>query len=256
MEFSGRDTVASYRVIIMCAGVGERLRPLTYSSPKSLLELDGKPLLAHFLEGLVYSEADIKSVHIVVGHLRKRFKKLIGSEYRGLKIRYLNNPLYKITGAAQSLYLAGPILQKNATLIADGDHYLHPDLFKKLMQSEYDNCTLVDPDLSNMSHPEHAELAYGYEGLLSMIKFLPPFQDNPIGKAMVIFKLSKNASNSLFTFLEKYLLEDGPVIKETIDPLNKLMKIHDVHYHLTEGLESIEIDFFDDYVRAKELEFS
>jgi len=34
------------------------------------------------------------------------------------------------------------------------------------------------------------------------------------------------------------------------------MKIHDVHYHLTDGLESIEIDFFDDYVRAKELVFS
>ncbi|MCK4792397.1 MAG: NTP transferase domain-containing protein [Desulfobacteraceae bacterium] len=240
----------------MCAGVGERLSPLTYNTPKSLFELDGKPLLAHFLEGLVYSEADIKSVHIIVGHLRKSFKKLIGSEYRGLKIRYLYNPLYKITGAAQSLYLAGPILLKNATLIAEGDHYLHPDLFKKLMQSGYDNCTLVNSDLSNMSHPEHAELAYGYEGLLSMIKWLPPYPDNPIGKSIGIFKLSKKASNSMFTFLEKHLLEDGPAIKENIIPFNKLAKIHDVYYHLTGGLESIEIDFFDDYVKAKEMVFS
>jgi len=246
--------VVSYRVIVMCAGVGERLKPLTYDTPKSLFELDGRPLLGHFLEGLVYSEADIKSVHVIVGHLRKSFKKLIGSEYRGLKIKYLYNPLYKITGSAHSLYLAGPILQKNATFIADGDHYLHPDLFKKLMQSEYDNCTLVDPDLSTAR--QRIELAYGYKGLLSMITYLPPYPDNPVGKAMVLFKLSKNASNSLFTFLEKHLLEDGPAIKETDVPLTNLMKIHDVHYHLTEGLESIEIDFFDDYIRAKELVFS
>jgi len=246
--------MTSYRVIILCAGVGERLSPLTYDIPKALLELDGKPLLAHFLDGLVYSEADIKSVHILVGHLQKNFKKIIGSEYRGLKIKYLINPLYKITGSAHSLYIAGSILRKNATLIADGDHYLHPDLFTKLMQSEYDNCTLVDPDLS--TERQRIEQAFGYEGLLSRIQYLPPYPDNPIGKAMVLFKLSKNASNSLFTFLEKHLLEDGPAIKETDIPLTNLMKIHDVHYHLTEGLECIEIDFFEDYLRAKELTFS
>ena len=61
--------MVSYKAIILCAGVGERLRPLTYALPKALTELDGKPLLAHFLDGLVYSEAEIKSVYIVVGHL-------------------------------------------------------------------------------------------------------------------------------------------------------------------------------------------
>lgn len=248
--------MVSYKAIILCAGVGERLRPLTYTRPKALTELDGKPLLAHFLDGLVYSEADIKSVYIVVGHLRKSFKKLIGSSYQGLKIRYLVNPLYKITGSAQSLYLAGTLLQKNATIVADGDHYLHPDLFKKLMQSEYDNCTLVDSDLTKIAHPEHAELAYGYEGLLSKIKWLPPYPEKPIGRLTTVFKFSKKASSSLFTFLEKYLLEDGPAIKETIDPLNRVMRIHDVHYCLMDGLEAVELDFFDDYVRARELVFS
>jgi len=38
----GRNTIISYRVIIICSGVGARLRSLTYDAPKSLLKLDGE----------------------------------------------------------------------------------------------------------------------------------------------------------------------------------------------------------------------
>lgn len=245
--------MTSYRVVVMCAGVGERLRPLTYSTNKSLFEFDGKPLLCHFLDGLIYSEANIKSVYLVVGHLRSDFKKLIGSKYHGLRIKYLYNPLYKITGGGQSLYLAGNVLQKSATLIADGDYYIDPDLMKMIMQSEYKNCSLVDQDLSNVRHSDCIELAYGYEGLLSEIRYHPPYLDDPVGKSIIMFKLTKDSSNSMFTILEKYLLENGSPIKEVVTPFNRLMKIRDIHYHLTGGLNIAEIDFLDDYEYLKEL---
>lgn len=250
--------MVSYRVIILCAGVGERLRPLTYALPKSLLEVNGKPLLCHFLDGLIHSGADIKSVHIVVGHLGKSFKKLIGSKYRSLKVSYINNPLYKILGAAHSLYVAGPILQKGATIIAHGDHYLHPELLKKLMGSPYKNCILMNADLSNQSHLDMGtdELGYGYEGLVSRVGSHPSYPYDPIGKILYIFKLSKVSSNSLFTILEQVLLEEGEAKKELDLPLNALMKTHDMHYQPTEGLEEIEIDFLDEYERAKKLVFS
>ena len=247
----------SYRVIILCAGVGERLRPLTYVLPKPLLEVNGKPLLSHFLDGLIYSGANIKSVHIVVGHLGKSFKKLIGSKYRGLKVRYINNPFYKLQDcAAHSLYAAGSILQKNATVIAHGDHYLHPELFKKLMKSPYNNCILMNADLSNQSHLDPEELGYGYEELVSRIGSPPSPPDDPVGKVLYIFKLSKASSNSLFTILEQVLLEKRKDELFLNTALNTLMKTHDMHYQLTEGLEEIEIDFLDEYERAKKLVFS
>ena len=242
------------RTIILCAGIGERLRPLTYKTNKSLLEIGEKSLIEHWLDALIYSGADVDLVHIIIGHYGYKFKKLLGSKYRNLKIQFMENKLFKITGAAQSLYVANNILKNNQCLVLEGDHYMDPELMSDLIQSDFENCILVDEDLNRINYDEEV-LAYGYGGILENLKWLPPYQEKPLGEALTIFKLSKESSNALSSILENYLLEDGPAKREIIEPFNRLIKSYDMQYIETNGKNWIEIDFLKDLEKAREMSF-
>lgn len=242
------------RTIILCAGIGERLRPLTYKTNKSLLEIGEKSLIEHWLDALIYSGADVDLVHIIIGHYGYKFKKLLGSKYRNLKIQFMENKLFKITGAAQSLYVANNILKNNQCLVLEGDHYMDPELMSDLIQSDFENCILVDEDLNRINYDEEV-LAYGYGGILENLKWLPPYPEKPLGEALTIFKLSKESSNALSSILENYLLEDGSAKREIIEPFNRLIKSYDMQYIETNGKNWIEIDFLKDLEKAREMNF-
>lgn len=243
------------RVIILCAGVGERLRPETYDTNKNLLDINGKTVIENLLDAFIYTGAHIECVHIIIGWYGYKFRKLLGSNYRGLKITFHENPLYKVTGAAHSLYLAETAMKNNPCVILEGDHYLHPDLLKNLLESPYENCILVDTDTSKLKYDEET-IAYGMEGMLKHLEWKKQHsQDikttNPLGEALTIFKLSKQASNSLATILETHLLREGAAIKEIITPINTLINIHDIQYIPTNNLPWTEIDFPADLEKAR-----
>jgi glucose-1-phosphate thymidylyltransferase len=72
--------------VVLAAGEGERLRPLTYNRPKPMLSAGTRPILAHVLDALV--NAGIDDLHIVVGYNRDRVKNHFGSTYRNRQITY------------------------------------------------------------------------------------------------------------------------------------------------------------------------
>jgi len=246
--------MVTYRIICLAAGIGERLRPLTYNTHKLLIEIQGKTVIEHLLDCFIYSKAEIDRVHIVIGHYGYKFRELLGNDYKGLKIQFLTNTLYKITGAAQSLYTAFNILLKHPCIVLEADHYMNPKLMKKLINSKYENCILVDEDISRINFDEEV-LAYGYGGLLQSLKWMPPYPHSPLGEALTIFKLSKAASNTLASILESYLLEDGSTKREIIEPFNRLIKSHDMQYIETNSREWIEIDFISDLEKARKMKF-
>jgi len=242
-----------YGVIYLAGGAGERLHPHTYDTQKCLLEVQGKTIVEHWLDALLYSGAEVDSVNIITGYCEYKFRKLLGRNYDGLKIRYINNPLYRVTGAAQGLYLANRYMN-TPNIILEGDHYMDSRLMKVLVESEYDNCMLVDPDLSKVHYDEET-LAYGYKNTVNCLKWMPPYPENPLGEALTIFKLSRQACRGLRVILENYLLEEGPAKRQIIEPFNRLMAKGDIHYIETGGLEWIEIDFESDLEKARRMKF-
>ena len=73
--------------MILAAGYGKRLRPLTDQTPKPLISIGGKPMIVHHLEKL--AKAGIKEVVINLGHLGFKIPEYLGdgTDY-GLSIAY------------------------------------------------------------------------------------------------------------------------------------------------------------------------
>jgi MurNAc alpha-1-phosphate uridylyltransferase len=107
------------KAMILAAGRGERMRPLTDHTPKPLLPAGGKPLIAWHLERL--AKAGFRDIVINHAHLGDRVEAALGDGSRwGLAIRYSPEPpgaLETAGGIAQAL----PLLGDESFLVVNGD---------------------------------------------------------------------------------------------------------------------------------------
>lgn len=92
--------------VILAAGKGTRLRPLTEHTPKPLVKVAGKTLLDHIVEAL---PSAVKELIIVTGYLEDQIKDYCGSEFHGKKVRYVTQVEQK--GTAHALWLCKDMLK-------------------------------------------------------------------------------------------------------------------------------------------------
>jgi choline kinase len=113
------------KAIILAAGFGTRLSPLTDGAPKCLTLVNGTPILLNALEAL--ASAGVRECTIVTGYMAQAVERAIGERHRGLKVRYILNELYAQTNDMYSLLLARDTLEEGA-LVLEGDVFFRPPL--------------------------------------------------------------------------------------------------------------------------------
>lgn len=74
------------KALILAAGKGTRMLPLTESTPKPLLKVNDNPLLAHILESL---PEEVSEIILVVGHMEDQIKDFFGTSYKARNITYI-----------------------------------------------------------------------------------------------------------------------------------------------------------------------
>lgn len=124
------------QAVILAAGKGIRLRPLTENTPKPMLKIAGKPILEHTLLQL---PEEVDEVILVVGYLKEQIKNYFGNEFFGKKIIYVEPE--ENLGTAHALRSCKDFLKDNKFISMMGD-----DLYSKKDISEcikYDLCVLV-----------------------------------------------------------------------------------------------------------------
>jgi bifunctional UDP-N-acetylglucosamine pyrophosphorylase/glucosamine-1-phosphate N-acetyltransferase len=137
--------------VIICAGKGTRMRPLTEHTPKPLIEVCGKPILQHIVEAL---PTEIDELILVVGYLAEQIQEVCGTEYLGKKVTYIQQENFS-GGTGDALMCAKDIVKgKFLFMYADdihgaaalqtaisheyailGIHSDHPEDFGVLMQN-------------------------------------------------------------------------------------------------------------------------
>jgi histidinol-phosphate/aromatic aminotransferase/cobyric acid decarboxylase-like protein/choline kinase len=103
------------KAIILSAGLGMRLMPLTREIPKCLLEINGKTILENCLDNLHF--CGIKEIVIVVGHLKELIMAKIGNTYKDMSIKYIFAKEYETTNNIVSLWYAREELNEDLFLI-------------------------------------------------------------------------------------------------------------------------------------------
>ena len=80
------ETPEAMQAVVLAAGEGTRLRPLTEDKPKALVEVNDRPILSHCFDRLIELEAD--ELIVVVGYKKEKLISYYGDEYEGVPITY------------------------------------------------------------------------------------------------------------------------------------------------------------------------
>ena len=193
---------------MLAAGMGKRLGRFTKNGTKCMVPINGKTLIEYAIESLVKNH--ISRFVIVVGYKSTVLKDFISSKFNssnlgGMKIIYIENPVYDKTNNIYSLYLARNEMEKDDTILLESDIIYKPEIITQLIKSKDENlavvshfepwmdgtCTLLDKDNEIIGMLDKAH--FNWKDIDSYYK------------TVNIYKFSANfAKNYYVPFLEAY----------------------------------------------------
>jgi len=119
------------QAVILAAGKGERLRPLTEDTPKPMVRVNGKPILEYTFSIL---PENIDEIILVVGYKKRKIIDYFGDSYNGIPIKYVEQKV--LNGTAGALDLTRSELREGPFLFLYGDDLYHPDDLKDVVASD------------------------------------------------------------------------------------------------------------------------
>ena len=124
------EQAQSLTAIVPVAGAGTRLRPHTHTTPKALLYVAGKPILAHILDDLL--ALGVRHLVMVVGHMGDRIREYVDARYASTDLTVSYAEQKEPQGLGHAISLAAPLVPGGPMLILLGDTIFRAD-FSKLV---------------------------------------------------------------------------------------------------------------------------
>ena len=116
------------QAVILAAGEGKRMRPLTLERPKPLILVASRPILAHIIDAL---PREVDEIILVIGYKGDMIKRHFGDLYDGRRVRYVHQ--WMPAGTAHALSMAGPLLNKDRFVLICGDDLHGAEAFTKAL---------------------------------------------------------------------------------------------------------------------------
>ena len=231
------------KAVILAAGVGRRLSPLTQHHPKCLLPIGSQTLLVRYLEALEH--VGMSRATFVLGYKQELIREAVRSWSGLLPVDFLVNDDYE-RGSITSLWVAQPALQ-DATVIMDADVLFHPSMLEQLVTSSHPNAVLMDETVVQTTEECMVVLRQGR--VIALSKYMPDFCDEA-GEGVGFLKVSGEDAPNLLTSVEQQI-SHGFLDMEYEDALRDFFQTTAVGVEKIGGSPWIEIDVLEDVIRAR-----
>ena len=229
------------RAIILAAGKGSRLEPVSGESVKCLVELGGMTLIERQFSYL--RACGITQIAVVVGFQAERIRRICGP-----KVDYVEISIFAETNSLYSLWLARHLFG-DGFVVMNSDVFFHPQLLGDLLTAKYEDAILISWRNQTKYGDEEMKVKVRGGHLLDISKAMDP--DEADGENVGIIKFGASGAGVLAKELEKLIAEGA---KKTWAPraFLEFSKSRPLHAVSTRGFPWIEIDFPDDLRRAQE----
>ncbi|MFT6703430.1 MAG: choline kinase [Pseudomonadales bacterium] len=235
--------------IILAAGVGSRIRPLTDNCPKCLLTIDGKTIIERMITNT--RECGIDDFVVVLGYLEDQIRDFIAVTFPDLKVSFIVNELYAETNTGYSLMLAADAVQGRGFVKFDADVVFDKTILNNLMDSDFETCLCVDTNIQ-LDAEEIKVAIHENNRITHASKTLDP--NDAIGESIGIEKISQETATILFNEL-RLMMEDQSNHQEYYEAAYERLIEQDVPFFALDitGLKWVEIDTQNDFSEAARL---
>jgi len=231
------------QVIILAAGVGSRLRPLTQDKPKPLIGVGGEPIIERQINSFLSN--GIRRFTVVVGYKALNIIKYLSKRfpYPECEIQYVYNRFFDKTNTIYSLWLTSSSFSNYTTFVANGDLILTPKSISQLLSCK-SSC------LGLSEHPcgkEEVKLQIRNNLVINIGKALDPL--NVQGEYVGVAKFYKRFGAAYHQALDK-TIKTGKVTLYYDDVIQSLLSEYSIEtVNLTKS-GIMEIDSLEDLEAA------
>lgn len=237
------------KALILSAGQGSRLLPLTVSRPKCLIDLSGHSLLEWQLQAL--AAAGVTEAVVVTGFSMDQVEAEVAARApRGMCVRTLYNPFYKLADNLATCWLVREEM-RGEFLILNGDTLIEPAIAERLLAAPPAPVTVT---IDRKPGYDADDMKVHCEGsaLRAIGKTLTADVTN--GESIGFLRFSAEGAERFVAEIERVMRLPEGVKLWYLSAINGLANSGcAVHVASIEGLEWGEVDFHPDVERAREL---
>lgn len=231
--------------IILVAGQGKNLQPLTLSRPKTLYKLDGKTTVLQRLVRSIRKHDKEAEIVVVVGFMYKHIQKELEDD----NVRFVHNPFYAVTSSMGSLWFAKDFLQRENVTIINGDIVMGDKLMNDIICAHTD-VPFVLVDSEEINRDKYNVQTQG-EKVCVMSKNLTEFFGNYVG----VTKLDAVSSRFVLEQLD-LMVNEGMYNLFFEDSMVQMIfdKNFELYYKDIKEYQWTEVDNVDDLLKARQIQ--
>lgn len=231
--------------IVLVAGQGKNLQPLTLRHPKTLYKLDGKTTVLQRLVRSIRKYDKEAEIVVVVGFMYKHIQKELEDD----NVIFVHNPYYAVTSSMGSLWFAKGYLQRENVTIINGDIVMSDQLMNEVI------CTHTDVPfvLMDSTRTEGNKYNVQVQGdkVCVMSKNLTEF----LGNYASVIKLDAVSSHFVLEQLDQ-MVNEGMYNLFFEDALVQMIfdKNFELYYKDIKNYQWTEVDNVDDLLKARQIQ--
>lgn len=232
--------------VILAAGIGSRLSPLTDKSPKSLLAVGGSVILERMIRNCL--SCGMSQFVLVLGHRADEIKQFVDKTFRGIRVTYVINDRYRDTNTGYSLMLASTVVGTAEFIKFDADVVFDTKILRELVDSNLPNVLCIDRNIA-LADEEVKVIADDQMRVREIGKSVNP--KTALGESIGIEKISAVTGPLLFAEL-KQMMESAVNTKEYYEAAYARLVEKGIPFHALDitGMKWTEIDTAEDFASA------